>query len=99
MTQTPASGPFELVTTPPMSSLSIATAAPPPPCRAPTPTSEPASTARQNPRNKIFFVIRSPRLADLNQDDRDRRRTTHVRNPRSAPWYLDPRLLGRPPHP
>src|SRR5690242_17655600 len=28
ITQTPASGPFELVTTPPMSSLSMATAAP-----------------------------------------------------------------------
>src|SRR6185503_11986150 len=58
MTQTPASGPLLLVTTPPMSSGSIWTAF----CRAPTTCIDiaAAATARYAAGYKILLVIRSP---------------------------------------
>src|SRR5262245_30230427 len=59
MTQTPASGPFSLVTTPPISSSSIGTALPA--CRAASPAADIATkTAIQVPGNMVFFAIRSP---------------------------------------
>jgi len=59
MTQTPASGPFALLTTPPMSSLSIWTV--PAFWSAPTPAIDEArNTAMQIPGYKTFLSIRSP---------------------------------------
>src|SRR5690242_19845833 len=61
MTQTPASGPLAPVTTPPMSSLSIATAAPPACpatiCRPDIARATARPTARLNATDKIFFVV------------------------------------------
>jgi hypothetical protein len=65
-TQTPASGPLLLVTTPPMSSLSIATALPPA-CRAPIVAMADASRAApQIPGYKSFLMGEPPmrRISD-----------------------------------
>ena len=57
ITQTPASGPFGPVTTPPMSSSSMATAicrAPSPGCNANPQTAKPPASA---PRNAILLLV------------------------------------------
>src|SRR5262245_29814128 len=89
MTQTPASGPAGPVTTPPMSSPSICTAAPPP-CWALGLSAEPTQTmakrATASPRYAPSFVFMAPLLSSdpTDFDRRGRAATVQLGSPLCA---------------